>query len=446
MAEELDRIDELHAGVVAALECEGEQRPGAARIELLHPPVIGRRGQTGIGHLLHRRMRLQPGGDRLRILDMACHAQRQRLDAEHRVEGALRGHGHAEIAQADGNAVEGEGHRAEGLVELQAVIGRLGRAEAREAVTRRPVEPPAVHHDPAGHGAVAGQVFGGGMDDEGRPHLQRPAEPGGGRGVVDDERQAVRRRHRRHGRDVGDIAAGVGDALAEDRAGILVDRRLDRRQVLGVDEFRRPAEAVDGVRQLGDGAAIEPRRGDHVAARAHQREERHQLRGMAGRAGDGADAALQRRHPFLQGGDRGVGQAGIDVAHLLQVEERGGMIGVAEDIGRGLVDRDLPRACCGVRPVARMDLQGVEAERPVFGAVPGACVGHRSRLLPFSFAPEAMRGCGPGAMRRAQNGAVRDGAGCQGPSGRRPQEPGAGSGVGSSGRSALSGSSRSCSR
>jgi hypothetical protein len=40
--------------------------------------------------------------------------------------GGLRVHRHAQVAQADGDAVEGEGQGPEGLVELQPVIGGLG--------------------------------------------------------------------------------------------------------------------------------------------------------------------------------------------------------------------------------------------------------------------------------------------------------------------------------
>jgi hypothetical protein len=94
---------------------------------------------------------------------------------------------------------------------------------------------------------------------------------------------------------------------------------------------------------------------------AHQREQRHDLRGMARGAAHRADAALQRRDAFLQHGDGGVGQARIDEADLLQVEQRRGMVGVAEHIGGGLVDRRLARAGGRVGPGACVDLERVEA-------------------------------------------------------------------------------------
>ncbi len=46
----------------------------------------------------------------------------------------LRVERHTEVAQADGNAVEGERGGAECLVEIQAVIGRFWLRQGREFV------------------------------------------------------------------------------------------------------------------------------------------------------------------------------------------------------------------------------------------------------------------------------------------------------------------------
>jgi hypothetical protein len=52
--------------------------------------------------------------------------------------------------------------------------------------------------------------------------------------------------------------------LAEDRAGVVVDRGLDRVEIVEIDELRRPAEALDGLAELRDRAAVEPGRDDDV--------------------------------------------------------------------------------------------------------------------------------------------------------------------------------------
>src|SRR5262249_46652899 len=54
--------------------------------------------------------------------------------------------------------------------------------------------------------------------------------------------------------------------------------------------------------------------------------------------------------------------ARIDVAEDLEIEQRRGVVGVLEDIGRRLVDRRRARAGRGIELRAGVDAQGVEAE------------------------------------------------------------------------------------
>ena len=289
--------------------------------------------------------------------------------------------------------VEGVGHRPEGLVEPEPMIGGLGLGQARVLARGGPVEAAGVDHRAADDGGVAGQVLGRRMHHDVGALLERPAEVGGRRGVVDDQRHADPPRHLGERRDVGDVAAGVGDRFAEDRLGVAVDGLLDGGQVLGVDEARRPAEAADGVAELGDGAAVKPRRGDDVVARTHQREQRHDLRRMAGRGADAADAALERGEPLGERHHRRVGQARVDEAELLEVEQPGGVLDVAEHVGGVLVDRHLPRAGRRVGLGPGVDLQRVEAERRVGHGVPPASRGARG----YASRP----GAGNGALRVA---------------------------------------------
>ena len=54
---------------------------------------------------------------------------------------------------------------------------------------------------------------------------------------------------------------------------------------------------------------------------------------MAGGAAGGAAPALQARQALLQGRHRGIGEAGIDEAEGLQIEQRGGVVRVVKDVG-----------------------------------------------------------------------------------------------------------------
>ena len=65
-------------------------------------------------------------------------------------------------------------------------------------------------------------------------------------------------------------------------------------EVFQVHEAAGPAEAADGLAELRDRAAVKPARGDKVPARPHQREQRHDLRGVARGTADRPRAAFQR--------------------------------------------------------------------------------------------------------------------------------------------------------
>jgi hypothetical protein len=102
-------------------------------------------------------------------------------------------------------------------------------------------------------------------------------------------------------------------------------------------------------------------RGDEIFARPHERVEHQQLRRVAGRDRQRRRAALERRDALLEHGLRRVHDAGVDVAERLQPEQRRGVIGVVEDVGRGLVDRRRARAGRRIGLGAGMDGERVEA-------------------------------------------------------------------------------------
>src|SRR5438132_3516001 len=71
--------------------------------------------------------------------------------------------------------------------------------------------------------------------------------------------------------------------------------------------------------------------------------------------------ALEAGDPLLQDGDRGVAEAGIDVAEIMEVEERGRVVHVVENIRSGLVDRRRARTGDWVGRRPGVDGAGLEA-------------------------------------------------------------------------------------
>ena len=132
-----------------------------------------------------------------------------------------------------------------------------------------------------------------------------------------------------------------------------------------VDEGGVDAEAAQRHVELGDGAAVELGGGDDVVAGLGQRGEGDELGGHARGRGHRTDAALEGGDALLERGDRGVADPRVDVAVLLQGEEVGGVVGVLEDEGRGLVDRDGAGAVLGVGGAAGVQGAGAETEGAV---------------------------------------------------------------------------------
>jgi hypothetical protein len=135
-------------------------------------------------------------------------------------------------------------------MEGQPVIGGFRFGQGRELARLRPVELARIHDHAAGDGAVAGQVFGGGMNDQRRPVFDRAAQEGRGRGVVDDKRNIGLVRHTGNRRNVRQRAARVADRFAKQGAGVRVNGRLYGFRIVEVDELRRPAELAYRVGEL----------------------------------------------------------------------------------------------------------------------------------------------------------------------------------------------------
>src|SRR5699024_12818196 len=80
-------------------------------------------------------------------------------------------------------------------------------------------------------------------------------------------------------------------------------------------------ETAQGHVELGDGAPVELGGGDDVVAGPGERREGDELGAHPGRGRDRADPTLERGDALVERGDRGIADAGVDVAVLLQREQ-----------------------------------------------------------------------------------------------------------------------------
>ena len=303
--------------------------------------------QRGMQHPLDRLVGLEEFQHRERIAHVPFHADAERLDALQQLERVGRRQARAEIAQAFGAGAHDEGGLAELLVEDDAVIAGIGLGQDGKFAGRVPVEPAAVDDDAADRDAVAAEPFGRGVHHDVGAEFDRAAEERRRKGVVDQQRNFGVMRDLRHRRNIQHFEAGIADGLADHEPRIRLDRGAEFIERARLDEGRGDAEARQRMRQQIDGAAIERGGGDDVVAGIQERRDGQMQRCHAARGADRADAGFQCCEPLFEHRGRRVGDARVDVAGAFEVEQRGGVVGILEHVGRGLVDRHRAGAGAG---------------------------------------------------------------------------------------------------
>ena len=268
---------------------------------------------------------------------------------------------------------------AEGVGHHRAVVGRVRRAELREAVrVLGPRELAGIDDDAAQAGAVAAHVLGQRVDDDVGAVLDRPAQGRRGDRAVHHQRHAGGMRDGRHAGQVRHVAARVADGLAEHQLGLAVDGGAQRVQVVVIHEARLDAELRQRVGEQVVGAAVEFLGGNDVVAGPRQVHHRVGDGRRAGGQRQRRDAAFQRRHALFEHVVGRVHDAGVDVARDFQVEQVGAVLGAVEGVGNGLVDRHRDRLGGRIGLVAGVDGEGFEFHRGDSGACcgPAGLAGH----------------------------------------------------------------------
>ncbi len=405
MAVQLERLDELLSGLLAAGNDERRHRACAAATGVLvGGSLVGRGSQAGVVHSFDLIVSLEPFRHTLGVADVAFHAERKRLDALDDLEGVERADGRTEVTQqldsCLGDERTGTEHRPVG----ESVIARVGLVVVGVTIGVGEVERAAVD-DGAGNGRpVAAEELGCRVHDDVGAPLERTDEVGRGDGVVDHERNAGLVGDTGDHLDVEDRVLRVADGLAVEELGVGADRSLPGLGIVGVfDERGLDPELGEGVVQQVVGAAVQRSAGDDVVAGLGDVHDGDGLGRLArrhhertGHAGCGRrQAAFERRDPGLEHTLRGVHDAGVDVARLGQGEQVRRVLGVLELVGRGLIDRHGACAGCRVGLVPGVNLLGLESP----------AVGHVS--FPCRVASNAIESCTTTTLGRADAGRHR---------------------------------------
>ncbi len=162
--------------------------------------------------------------------------------------------------------------------------------------------------------------LGGGMDDEVGAMLKGAAQVGRGKGVVDQQGDAIFLPDLSHLIKGKDVNQRVAQGLAVQDLGVRADGAAEVLRVAGIHQGDLDAQAGEGVGELVVGAAVQGGGRHDMVARPRQGEDRLRLGSMP-------RADRQRPATPLQGGDAllediagRVHDASIDIAALLQGE------------------------------------------------------------------------------------------------------------------------------
>ena len=171
------------------------------------------------------------------------------------------------------------------------------------------------------------------------------------------------------GVDVGDVGVGVAERLEVDDRGVVLDGALDLVQVMGIDKRGLDAKLGERMLQQVVRATVDGLLSNHVITGLGKCLQGIGDSGSAGSNGEAGHAALERGDTVLKDTLGGVGQTTVDVTGIGKAKAVGGVLGVAEHVARGLIDRHGAGIGCGVGALlANVQLQGIET-KGVLGVV-----------------------------------------------------------------------------
>ena len=207
---------------------------------------------------------------------------------------------------------------------------------------------------------MAIHVLGGGVrDDVGAP-LKGTAHHRRREGVVDHQRHAVVMRGLGKALNIEHGKGGISDRLAKDELGVGPEGCLELLVgAVGGNKGAGDTHTTHGVGEQVVGTAVDGRACDHVIAGTGHVKDREEVRSHARAREHRGSAAL---HLADLGSDqiaRGVLQAAVEVARLLQVKQLAHVLGRVVLPRGGLVDGHLARLRIA-RAIAALNTRGTD--------------------------------------------------------------------------------------
>ena len=361
-AEDLEAVDELEGFFLAALHVEREDGTAAVREVAFVKLVVRMVGKARVVDLGNLRVLHEELENLLGVFHMTVKAERKRFGALQQEEGVERGNRSAFVAEEDGADVDDVGRSAGSSREGHAVA-RVRLGELRELAACSPVKLAAVNNHAAESRTVTADELGCGMHHDVGTVFQRANQVRRTEGVVNHHRDLVLVGNLRNGLDIRDVGVRVAEGLDQDELGVFLDGAFNFFEVAGVHEGSLNPERTERVFQEVVGTAVNGTLSHNMVTLAG--ESRDGVSEGCGTRSDGetGDTAFEGSDALFENVLRGVGEAAVDVAGILQVEAVRSVLGAVENVRGGLVNRYRARIGCGVRLfLANVELKRFEVE------------------------------------------------------------------------------------
>ena len=222
------------------------------------------------------------------------------------------------------------------------------------------------------------------MNDDVGAILKRPKQNRRRHRVINDQRDAMLVRNARQAFDVRNVSSGIPDALAINRARILVDHFFDVFRLI----TRRESPADSALRQnvLDEcvARAVELRRSNNVCAGLGDIHQRIFDRGHSRTDAECFNAAFKRRNALLEHRVGRIADARVDVSDDFVIKQSSAVRRIVEFKRDGLINRHRHRFRGGVAFVSDMQRDCFRFHRSVLG-IPGARTRQNPRAITLPY-------------------------------------------------------------
>ena len=183
-----------------------------------------------------------------------------------------------------------------------------------------------------------------GMHDDVGTMFKRTDQVRSTEGIVDHDRNLVLVSEFGDSFDIRDVRIRVAERFDKDELRVVLDSAFDFLQVVDVDESRFNAELAERMFQEVVSTAVNGTLCNHVVTLASESRDGISKSCCARSDGEACDTTFESSDALFENVLRGVGEAAVNVACILQVETVRSVLGAVEHVRGGLVYRN----CAGI--------------------------------------------------------------------------------------------------